>query len=207
VGNYQQENWKHWLSLSDDNVRQVLEDAAKTIAWAWGTDKRDFPKSYPANTGEVFFQIKEQIKEIRGFKKNVVRKATKIRFAPFAPKRFSELISDEPIRNIYETQNADRYEDALKRAACGDRRTFRKLLKAADGAYMETIVGVDAMPKPRINFLHRHLLELAELSGLITDLTSAGMVNFLDDLCPCGKGHEEDAIRKYRKRWAGTRNC
>ena len=37
------------------------------------------------------------------------------------------------------------------------------------------------------------------------DLTSEGFVEFFDDLCPCGKKHQADAIRKLGQRIAKAR--
>jgi hypothetical protein len=200
-----QHRWKEWLKLEGDEIRQLLEDAIEKIAWAWETDKTAFPGSYPANTGELFFQLQNRIMQIQGCESTASSPSARtsgIVLAP-PPRCFSELVNDRPIKVIYEDQNADRYEDALKRAARGDHKTFRKILKAVHHAYRENKEGVWAVPMPRTNFLHRNLIEIARISGLVDDLKDEGMVEFIDDMCPCGNVHQLDAIRKLIERSGG----
>ena len=103
------------------------------------------------------------------------------------------------IEVIYESQNTDTYVGALKQASQGNRSKFRKILRAAGKAYIMHQVGEHAGPPPKVHFLHRGLLEIAKLAGLAY-LKDEGILEFLDDLCPCGKSHRPDAIRKLRKR-------
>jgi hypothetical protein len=56
----------------------------------------------------------------------------------------------------------------------------------------------------RVHFLPRELLDIVKLLKL-NDLTSEGLVDFFDDLCPCGKKHHAEAIRKLGKRIAKAR--
>jgi hypothetical protein len=42
-------------------------------------------------------------------------------------------------------------------------------------------------------------LELVKLADL-NALTHPGIVEFLDDLCPCGENHTQEAVRKLRTR-------
>ena len=76
---------------------------------------------------------------------------------------------------------------------------LRKILKAVEKAFEIDTIGFERLPKPRIHFLHRRLLELASWIG-ISDLTHSGILEFLDDLCPCGKQHTPESIRKLRTR-------
>ena len=156
------------------------------------------------NTSYAFDEIDEWIKECqrRGEPKVERKGLPNPRWRP--PKRFSDLIDDRVIRAVFEDQNVGSYSDALKLAGSGNKAahfTFRKILKAVEPAYRICHFGVDAAPKPRVHFLHRSLLELATSLDL-SDLTHDGIVEFLDDLCPCGKRHTADAIRKLRKRTA-----
>jgi hypothetical protein len=190
--------WK--LSLDLPN-RGMLEELTETLAWAWERDM-EAPKSYPMNTEYVFFQIKKRITENKSAtRSHPERQLLVISPPPPPPTCLLELVNEGTIRAVYEDQNAGSYGDALKRAARDDDTTFRKILNAIERAYLIDRFGLDVAPQPRIHFLHRNLLEIASLLDL-NDLKHEGMLEFLDDLCPCGKGHRPDAIRKLRKRWA-----
>lgn len=195
-----QHRWKNCLDL---NICGVLKDAAARLVWAWELDMKQ-PRAFPVNTNYAFYQINEWIEECRRSGQPEVER--KIRRLPRSrpPRRFSELVDDGIIRAVFEDQNVGSYSDALKLAASGNKSahfTFRKILKAVEPAYLISHFGDNAAPKPRVHFLHRNLLEISDLLDL-SDLTHTGIVEFLDDLCPCGKRHTVDAIRKLRKRAA-----
>jgi hypothetical protein len=182
-----------------------LETFGERLKRAWERDM-EYPNSYPLNTHFAFQEIKGWIVGLQsgsqGNKKAL--KLALLRQPP--PKRFSELVADGTIRAVYEEQNGGSFIDALARARSGDKsatRAFRKILNAVEAAYYIEHFGDDTAPKPRVNFLHRNLLEIADLSHL-SDLTHEGVVEFLDDLCPCRKKHKPDAIRKLRRRRHGA---
>lgn len=196
-------NQHRWKSSLGDDICGVLDDAAARLAWAWKVDMK-YPRSFPMNTSYTFGEIDEWIKECqRGGEPKVERKGLPVpRSRP--PKRFSDLVDDRVIRAVFEDQNVGSYSDALKLAASGNNAAhfiFRKILKAVAPAYLISHFGFEFIPKPRVHFLHRTLLDLAE-SLHISDLKHEGIVEFLDDLCPCRKRHTADAIRKLRKRAA-----
>jgi hypothetical protein len=200
-------------------VLAVLDEVPHWLGWAWGIDKK-FPKDYPVNTGQAFYEIKGLIREAQSKEpgtrsaligdnqnKSAPRKTSgskplKLGTPPSA-KHFSDLVDDVVVKIVYESQNADSYSKALQRAVKGDASTFRKILRAVENAYVIDRVGVEAAPPPRIHFLHTNLLEIATLLE-ISDIEHQGMSEFLDDLCPCGKEHKPDAIRKRRKRPSRT---
>jgi hypothetical protein len=196
-------NQHRWKSSLGNDICGVLDEAAERLAWAWEVDMR-YPRSFPMNTSHAFDEIDEWIKECqRGGEPKVGRKGLPLSRSR-TPKRFSDLVDDRLIRAVFEDQNVGSYSDALKLADSGDKAahfTFRKILKAVTPAYLISHFGDDFIPKPRVHFLHRALLELAE-SLHINDLKHEGIVEFLDDLCPCHKRHTADAIRKLRKRAA-----
>jgi hypothetical protein len=192
----QQHRWKEWLE--DANVRRMLEEAAGDIAWAWGIDKQD-PGKYPVNTGEALYQLKREIEEYLKPKMTPDTPRPPRGIVPSPPSCFSELISDRTIEVVYEEQNSDIYRSALQRAAKGHRSTFRKILRAIDHVYTIDQIGAQAAPAAKVQFFHRKLLGIADLAGL-TDLKDDGILEFFDDLCPCGEVHRRDAIRKLRKR-------
>lgn len=196
-----QHRWK--MSLGDSD-HHALEGAAETLAWTWKMDIKN-PKSYPLNTDYAFCQIKERIRDSQQHpsRPRTERKLSKLPPLPPPPTRFSELIDEGTISAVYEEQNTGRYGDALKLAASQNYLAFRRILNAIGQAYLINYFGPDAAPKPRVHFLHRNLLEIGDLLGL-SDLKHDGIVEFLDDLCPCKKTHQPDAIRKLRKRLAGV---
>jgi hypothetical protein len=193
-----QHRWKHSV---DDRVQSVLEGAVEALDWAWYRDKES-PRSFPSNTFNLFMQIVQQLQD-----EPKVQKSFKLPPLPPPPKRLSELVDEKTIRTIYEQQNAGTYREALKLAASGDRKAslaWRKILYAVEASYFINRYGEQAAPRPRVHFLHRELLKITDATDL-KELTHQGIAEFLDDLCPCGKKHKADTIRKLRKRWSGTK--
>jgi hypothetical protein len=183
--------WKAWID--DDRVRQVLEEAAKGLEWSWRLDT----KRFPVNTWFLFVQIDEQLKN-----KPVVRTGIKLPAKPSPPEKLSDLIRESTIKAAYEDQHGGSYQDALKQAAKGYDEGYlvwRKIMRALDLAYVILHYGVDFAPMPRVHFLHKRLLEITD-SEHLRDLSLQGIVEFFDDVCPCGKKHQPDAVRKLRKR-------
>jgi hypothetical protein len=196
-----QHRWK--LSVSDDTLR-VLEDLARRLNWAWETDRKD-AKSYPINTHAVFAKIKTQLSKISRDKSKSELQTPRSVPAGRVPKRLSDLVDERTIKAVYQEQNDGSYYAALKIAAYDNRKgasAWRKILLAVNAAYPICVYGVDFIPKPRVQFLHRNLLQIADALG-VPDLTHAGMVEFLNDLCPCGNRHKPDTIRKLRARRNG----
>jgi hypothetical protein len=150
------------------------------------------------NTWYMFIQIDEQF-----YEKPIRRSGIRIPPSPPPPKSFCELVSEATIRAIYENQNEGSYKEALVKASTQYEgfSEWRKLLRAVDAAYMVAQYGFDAQPRPRVHFLHRRLLGMAD-SASLRDLTLEGLVEFFDDVCPCGRKHTQDAIRKLRGRAA-----
>ncbi|HXY11263.1 MAG TPA: hypothetical protein VEI52_25745 [Terriglobales bacterium] len=190
-----QHRWKKWIG--DDRVRSILEQAAENLKWAWTVDEKD-PKSYPVHTSHVLGQIEQQLRQ-----QPSARTITVLPDPVPLPQSLSELVDERTIRAIYEDQNDGSYEDALREAAGFEGASaWRKILRAVDLAYEIDNFGI-AAPKPRVHFLHRSLLALVNSADL-HDMSLEGVVEFFDDICPCGKRHNPDAIRKLRKRWVRT---
>jgi hypothetical protein len=191
-----QHRWKAWIE--DVRVRKALEEAAEGLEWSWGIDKRN-PKNFPLNTWFLFIQIDERLKN-----KPVVRAGTKLLAAAPPPEKLSDLVKERTIKAAYEDHHEGSYEDALRKAATGEDEGYsawRKIMRAVDLAYVIRYHGLDSAPIPRLHFLHGKLLEIAD-SKHLRDLSLQGIVEFFDDVCPCGKKHQADAIRKLRKRRA-----
>jgi hypothetical protein len=118
-----------------------------------------------------------------------------------------DLFEEKIVRAVFEDQNSGNYKDALRKASAGGRRglaVWRKILRSIDQAYLIGIHGPEVAPMPRVKFLHRELLDIARLLK-IDDLTREGFAEFFDDMCPCGKNHKADTIRKLGLRIAKAR--
>jgi hypothetical protein len=189
-----QHRWKNNL---DERLTAVFEDTAGYLKWAWQEDCKH-PKSYPVNTAYAFVEIDREIADPN-------RKPKRVKLPrPRIPKTLLELVDERAIKVIYEDQNTGSYEEAIKEAyGFSGSRAWRKIWRAIDAAYFVRF-GDEHAPKPRVHFLHRRLLELAN-SEPLTGLTLVGLLGFLDDLCPCGEKHKPDAIRKLHDRFANSR--
>ncbi len=193
-------NRHRWKESLGDQTVGALEEAAKQLTLSWEADTKS-PEDYPLNTEITFGETKARL---RG--EPQVQGPIKLPPPTPPPRSLSELLKEETIKAVYEDQNNGTYEDALKMAGAEDEKahlTFRKLLRAIEAAYEIRAYGWEAIPKPRVHFLHRNLLEIAALVHL-NDLTHQGLVEFLDDICPCGEKHNAEAIRKLRKRHASA---
>jgi hypothetical protein len=194
-----------WQKSIDDRALGVLKRAKERLEWAWKTDIRT-PSSYPSNTGYAFHEIKGDLRARISEGEQIQRQLVEIPPPPPPPKRLSELVREQTIRAVYEQQNEGNYQEALRQAACGNPKgdlIWRKIWRAIDAAYAIDRYGEELAPKPRVQFLHRNMLEIADLAGL-GDLHHEGTVEFLNDTCPCGRKHKSDAVRKLRRRWART---
>jgi hypothetical protein len=192
-------NQHRWKASLDDRTCGVLEKAVPELEWAWRTDGRGRGDSYPLNTDYFFGELKLRLRE-----QSTLQESPKLSLAlPVPPRHLADLINEKTVMGVYEEQNEGSYEDALRQAALGfggGHRAWQKIRRAIDWAYQIDYLGLEATPKPRLQFLHRHLLEVAELVE-IDDLKHEGIAEFLDDICPCGvKQHNPDAIRKLRAR-------
>lgn len=190
--------WK--LSLAPRTV-SLLEDLAAELGWSWGIDSK-YPRSYPINTQHVFSEMRRDLSEPRPRIKKI-----KLRPSP-PPKRFSDLFDEGLIKTVYEQQHDSSYEAALRLAGTGregSSKAFHNLMKAARVGYEITFYGDQVIPRPKIHFLHRELLDIAADLGL-DELTNAGLEEFFEDVCPCSKTHHAEAIRKLRKRKSARRS-
>ena len=152
-----QHRWR--LSVSKDALR-VLEDSAKRLKWAWAFDKKD-PKLFPINTDYVFAEIEEQLSKDSQDESPIKPRPRKLLVLP---KSFSELMDEKTIKAVYEQQNGGSYECARKLAASGGRKgtsAWRKIWLAANEAYLIRFYGIEFIPRPRVQFLHRRLLDIA----------------------------------------------
>jgi hypothetical protein len=185
--------WKEWV---DPTQLKAMEEAREDLKVVWEADRK-YPKSYPMNTGDVLFEVARRLVRRPAEGRKPVKRPLPKPGPP--PKHLSDLIDEELVRAVYEHQNADSYKEALRDASQGGRygsTAFHKILRCVMPAYMIAVYGVD-LPRPKVHVLHRGLLEIAE--QLIIEEPD-GIVEFLDDVCPCGKTHSHEALRKLMDR-------
>lgn len=179
-----------------------MEDAAEALKQAWEWDN-EHPKTYPVNTDHALWETRLQLKG-RARK----RKTTKLP-AYRRPKCLRDFVDEGAVRRIYEQQHSGSYQDALQQAADGFGAGFvawQKIVDCLPAAYLLSFGGEEMLPKPKVHLLHRELLEIAR-SLEIDDLVKEGLAEFFDDLCPCGKKHTAEAIRKLGKRVTKSRRA
>jgi hypothetical protein len=202
-----------WKGALDDYIRVMLEQAAERLSWAWAVDVK-YPKSFPVNTDSTLFQIKNEIREYQSNgppepedspqEPERAHKGIKL-LRPSEVRRLFDVVNETTIRVAYESQNAGTYEEALKVAAEGGETgsaAFRKVLNAVRLGYDMCRYGEDVAPMPKLQYLHRELLAITDLVDELREMTPKGIAEFLEDVCPCGKKHGPEAIRKLRKRRA-----
>ena len=74
---------------------------------------------------------------------------------------------------------------------------WRKIIKYLTPAYLIKFGGDDGT-KLKVHFLHRGLLGIAK--SVEPGLSEEGLADFLDYICPCGKKHKPEAVRKSEER-------
>jgi hypothetical protein len=192
-----QHQWKKWL---DPRVVEVLEEAGERLEVSWKFDS-EYPKSYPVNTDHALSETKAQLNN----RAPVTHNPKGLRGARVPAKSLYDLVDDETVRILYEQQYADSYSRAVTQASEGfgpGRAAWRKIMKCLTPAYLIKFGGDDG-PKPKVHFLHRQLLGIAK--SVEPGLSKEGLADFLDDICPCGKKHKPEAVRKSEERLTKSR--
>jgi len=192
--------WAEWVSK---HAKDVLKEYVNLLKKAWAEDKKD-PRSFPLSTGELLFELERRLKQGPGTEGTQEWQPSR----PSPPRRLSDLVDEKLVKIVFEQQNSDSYERALRLAAFGGKKrnlAWRKISLALNAAYLIKVDGPHAIPRPRVDYLHRELLKMTEQLK-INKLTHAGIAEFLDDICPCcGIKHRPGTVRKLRNRWSRSR--
>jgi len=200
------ENRHRWRQSVDEPALAILDDAAGWLRQAWQSDSED-PKSYPINTSHAFAEIEHGLKD--RWRPPEPPKPSKLpEPRTREPQSLLDVVDEDVIAAVFEDQNEISYPAALKTARTdGWGKGFamwHKIVRATEATYRIDYFGIECVPRPRTQFLHRNVLMLVQASGL-ADLTVPGLIEFFDDICPCRKKHNADAIRKLRARWLSRR--
>lgn len=185
------------MSLSESQI-ELLKDTAKQLRIAWKRDT-ETPDRYPWDTDYVFCRATE---DLQGKSPRVISEFP----PPRKPRCLYDLVAERSIKASYEDHNRGSYEQALKLASKGEGKNswaaFQKILRAMERVYLASYFALELLPAPKVHFLHRRLLELAKVVRMEDPkyLRDKWLVDFLDDLCPCGKAHSKEAVRKLKER-------
>lgn len=193
-----------WIGLVEPpEAWPYLLKAKKSLQTAWVWDKED-SKRYPINTLCALAQIQTDLSAPKAPKRVRLRILKK-------PTTFAELVPEKLIKALWEEQHSGTYHAALERAAPADfekwdesLKAFQSIVRAIEAAYRVNFLGIELLPKPKVNILHQRLQQIAILIGL-EGLTRSGFAEFLDRLCPCGLLDHKGAVRKSWARSLKTR--
>lgn len=189
-----QTHWEEWIG--DERICALFWQAGRNLKFAWNLDQKD-PDIFPFNTSEVFSKL---LRDLRN--KPPGNAIESLPEPPLGPECLTDLVDEKTIRAVYEYQNRGSYKGALIEAARGGEKgpsVWRKILNAVDRAYEIDHYGAGFAPMPKVHFLHNKLLGLAMCEPL-KGLSDSGIAEFFNSICPCGKTHRKDAIRKLRER-------
>jgi hypothetical protein len=190
--------WEQWIE-SEEALR-ILREAKERLKTAWEWDRKD-QTGYPINTSYALAEIQGSLSRGPGNTNTTVRLTE-----PRPPRTMAELIPEKLVKRIWEEHHSGSFREALRRAAGFDRegqekswKAFQGIIRAMEIAYLVSFFGLELLPKPKVNILHRGLDQIAKAAGL-EGQTEEGFAEFLDDLCPCGIRRHKEAIRKLSSR-------
>jgi hypothetical protein len=190
---------KHlWQERTSEKRAQLLTGIAEQLRTAWRRDKAG-SNGFPMNTSYVVGEVKARL---RGWRPSRIFRLRAPKSKPL--KRLGDILKEETIRGVYEYLYEEPLKDALSRleSSYGEgEQAFDQISEAVRVALSVSWIGVEMLPKPRGNWLHRQLLEVATAANL-ANLTNREMAEFFNDLCPCGAKHSRETIKKFRQRHA-----
>lgn len=185
-----------WLfkskGLPKKKIRLLL-GSREEIRAAWERDNQG-TKGFPMNTAFLLGAIEARLKGLR---------PRTVRSVPFpkAPTRLLDILPEKDVEQVHEYLHEEPFLDAL-----GELHSDEAGMKAL-GRIKETIetaldfarFGEQALPKPRGNWLHRQILSFIQASTS-EKFTDSELAELFDYFCPCGSGHNREAMKKFRWR-------
>jgi hypothetical protein len=164
---------------------------------AWRIDKSG-SGDYPMSTARLIGELKSKL---YGWRPRRIRKLPALK----TPKRLSDILDEKLVRDVYEYLHEEPLKNAFARFNTKEGgRAFDKISEAVVVALDVSRLGEQGLPRPRGNWLHRQLLELAAAAKL-RHLTDRDMAEFFNDLCPCGATHTRETMKKFRQRRSAHR--
>jgi hypothetical protein len=187
-----------WLERVPKKRAQLLTSVRKALKTAWSSDRQG-SDGFPLRTDHVLFEI---VTRLRGRRARRIRRLPK----PKTPKTLKELFDADLARTIH-TVHEYLYEESLTDAfnrldSPVVHEAFDQINHAVKVALDVNRYGAQTLPRPRGNWIHRQLLQIARAAKL-ESLTNREMAEFFNYLCPCGARHTREAIKKFRQRHSG----
>lgn len=180
--------------MLDPAQMKLVENAKRDLARAWRYDQQ-YPRSFPINVDNVLSDLRARLRSPRLEQSGISLPAPRP-----TPKHLLDLVDEKIVKEVFEQQNSGSYLAALATASEGGTSgaaAFRKIVNTMYFAYGISLYGADLAPKPRVELLHRALLDIA---GRLDDFTIEGARNFLEYMCPCPKKHSLEAVKKLKER-------
>jgi len=119
------------------------------------------------------------------------------------PKTLRDLLSERDVEQVHEYLHEEPFQEALSEMYSkeGQSQALKRIRETINHALVVALYGYETFPKPRGNWLHRQILEVltAAAPGKFSD---RDMAKLFDYFCPCGTGHNREAMKKFRWRLA-----
>ena len=178
--------------VSKRNIRLLLS-STESIRRAWDQDDRG-TKTFPMNTAFLLGQIEAKLKGLRPRKP---RKG----ILPKVPTRLRDILQENTVQQVHEYLHEETFLDALGelRSDDADMKALGRIKETIDTALDFARFGEQALPKPRGNWLHRQILSFI-LASTSEKFTDSELAELFDYFCPCGSGHNREAMKKFRWR-------
>jgi hypothetical protein len=172
---------------------KLLLDSREEIRVAWERDNRG-TEGFPMNTAFLLDEIEARLK---GWRPRTVRSVP----YPKAPTRLLDILPEKVVRQVHEYLHEEPFLDALDelRSADADMKALGRIKETIDTALDFARFGEQALPKPRGNRLHRRIL-LSIQASTSEKFTDSELAELFDYFCPCGSGHNREAMKKFRWR-------
>lgn len=187
---------KHfWLERTSKKRAQLLTRISQQLKTAWRSDKAG-SDGFPLNTAYVVSDLMARLHNRRPSRR--IRRLP----IPKTPKRLGDVLNERLVRKVHEYLYEEPFGKALGQFYSTEgEQASEQIRETINVVLAVSRHGEEMLPKPRGNWLHRHLLEVAKAANL-GNLTNREMAEFFDDLCPCGSKHSRETMKKFRQRRA-----
>jgi hypothetical protein len=190
---------KHaWLERTSRKRVQLLTRTTAQLRTAWRRDRAG-SDGFPFNTAYLIGEVRARLQG--GSPRRSLRLGAP---KPKPLKQLGDILKEKTVRAVYEYLYEEPFSDAMRQLNAGYRegeQAFNQISEAVKVTLGVSWIGAEMLPKPRGNWLHRQLLEVAKAAHL-GHLTNREMAEFFDDLCPCRSKHTRETIKKFRQRRA-----
>jgi hypothetical protein len=172
---------------------KLLLESREEIRVAWERDNRG-TEGFPMNTAHLLGEIEARLK---GWRQPTVRSVP----YPKAPRRLLDILPERVVRQVHEYLHEEPFTDAVGELLLDDAvmKALERIKETIETALYFYRFGEQALPKPRGNWLHRQILSFIQ-SSTSEKFTDSELAELFDYFCPCGSGHNREAMKKFRWR-------